>query len=643
MDDWGPPSDRAVLSYRDFQTPGVVVQLGEAIYRTTGRTVGEGGMGVAYLIERRELGRRETTRAVAKLYWDQLLEHVEKDPVAQAHFEHNVQVLARLQQIDDLHLMPIFAAERLDKNFLVISPYLGEPLATLIDQDMSPRQRLGLVLQAARGLRTLHDHHIVHNDFTPHNILVGDPESHAAVLFDFDLAVATDLVGNESYLDHYSERIVGAPEYSVSPEVLDPILIRQPIAPQRDIYAVGTTLFSMFTEASIYGDAPDLASLLRKINEGVVRCGVSYIDFPDEVPREIRGIVVRCLERDPADRYPTTSALIRDLERAHDLLSPKSRSRFRTTLDYVHVDRSVKLKDVIETRADHSIEPDEVRRAQGILQRFGYLLEKSLGRVKDHTIYVAVPDPTLVVTGRFKGPNTYRKVVTLIDLRDREDSEEYIVEWMGCIMPILETVRAGHLTALHRVAVDRPSASLILFSEHVDDPRFGPGLEGEELGLREALGLGLIIIDQVARLHEHGLAHNNVRLESLVFKGYPKTGEAEPLFVGLVEPSFAGEDLLRDVQRLADIISKLIHPASIAEAGPEHRPRVQRLAEDLRAIATGTVGLGPIAGLRKKLGDCLASLDDNFGLVREHGGDPVGYARVLVRHSLYRRLWKSKP
>ncbi len=639
--DWGMPRDLSSLTAGHFEMSGEVFRAGDDLYRTTGESVGEGGMGVAYFVDRQEAGGR-ATRAVAKLYWSHLIERTDHDPVARRHFEHNLEVLRRVRGIHDLHLMPLWATESIEDNFLVISPYKGEPLATLLDEELSPQERVGMVLQATRGLRTLHAHSIVHNDFTPHNILVGGADEQT-VLFDFDLSVATDLLQEPTYQGHFDGRVIGSPEFSVSPEVLDPLLVRGPIAPQRDIYAVGTTLWSMFTDASIYGDVPDLAALLARIAGGMVKNGVSSIEFPEEVPRPVRAIIARCMELDPGDRYPDTGALILDLERAHTQLSPRSRSRFRTTLGYVQPERGVKLSDVIDRRVNPSVTADEIRRVQSVLQRFGYLVERSLGRVKGHPIFVVAPDPNLVITGRFRGVNTYRKIVTCIDVRDRDDADDYLLEWTGFVMPILDSVRTQHLTALHRVEVDRPSGSLLLFSEHIADPRFGGDLADQELSLREGLGLGFIVVDQVARLHEHGLAHNNVALSSLLFKGYARTGEAYPFFVGLVDPSFAGEDLLRDVQRLAGMAAGFLHPSAVAEAGPDHRRQVEELTGELSSISQGAVALPPVDRLRHEIGDALAAVEPNFGVVREHDGDPVGFAHMMIGCALYRRLWKSKP
>ncbi|HTM19715.1 MAG TPA: protein kinase [Kofleriaceae bacterium] len=637
MDDWGEAIDLDQMTVEMFRLPGTVFTTGEATYRTTGEAIGEGGMGVALLLERRVPGRADS-RAVAKLYWDELLARVGRDPIAQKHFEHNTEVLRRLSRIDDIHLMPIYCAHAIGENFLIISPFLGQPLTTVIDEEMSPRERVGLVLQAVRGLRTLHEHGVVHSDFTPHNILVGDPREHAAVLFDFDLSVAVDLIDGASYHEHYQGRIVGSPEFSLVPELLDPVLVRVPVSPLRDLYAVGTTLYSMFTDVSIYGDSPDLATLLRKIADGVVRGGVATFDFPDEIPRPLRAVITRCLERDPAQRYPDTQALVHDLERAHAQLSTRNRSRFRTTLTYVHGERTVGLKAVIEERSDPTVTPEEIRLAQSALQRQGYIVERSLGRVKGHPIYVAAPEPTLVLTGRFNGPNTYRKIVTAIDLGARPDGDTLAADWLERIGPVLAQVRTEHLTPLHRVAVDEPTARLLLFSEYLDDVRFGTDLAQCELELHEALALGVIAADQVARLHEHGLAHGNVGLEALLFKGFAADAECSPLLVGLVEPTFEPADRLRDVQRLAAMVCELLPPSVSAEA----TGGFARVATELDNIAHGVAAVPSIAGLAERIRRALGHLDDNFAVLCEHAGDPVAYARLLVRHTLYRRLWSPR-
>lgn len=643
--DWRDARDVSALATVDLETPGVTFRAGDTFYRTTGERLGHGGMGHAWHLDQVRANDPRTHRAVAKVFRWEFVYQLRQDPEARRHMQHNLAVLERIQGLRALHVLPVLCSQPLVDNHLMITPFAGESLVSLVLQDqLTYVERVGMLIQAVRGLRALHDQHIVHGDFTLRNILVASkPDgSRGAILFDFDLSIALDLLGPISYAEHYQGRIVGAPEYSLTPEQLDGVLEQTPLSPRRDIYAVGTALYNLFSDASVYGEAEDLPSLLLHIAEGVVRQGESRIAFPDEVPEEIRPVILGCLERDPEHRIPDASALIRLLERAQKQLaaaSPAASGRFRTTLSYVQVSRTPKgLKDLYDARVDPSVSLDEIRGMHAALARQGYLLEKSLGRVKGRAIYLATPDPTLVATGRFQEENAYKKIVTAIDMRGRPDADAFLGMWLGRIVPVLETVRRGFLTALHKVVVDRPGGHLLLFSEFLDDPRFGTDLVKKELALDETLGLGLILANQVARLHEHGLAHNNVTLSSLLFKCLRETGQVKPVLVGLVEPSFAPEALEDDVRRLAAMILDFFRPARIEEETPEARPVLHELVGWLAGIA-GTAPTDGISGLMARVGNGLASIDANFDILRRHGGEPVAYAYTLTRHSLYRHLW----
>jgi serine/threonine protein kinase len=644
MTDWGPARDIATLSAMELEGEGAVFHSGPHLFRTTGEHVGQGGMGSAHLLQHRKQGDKRIGRAVAKIYRWEFLVQLKDDPTARRHFEHNLEVLSRVQAMANLHLLPILVSQRLETNHVIVTPHAGEPLVRCVLEDKLPaKDRVRLLLQAVRGLRALHDHQVLHGDFTLRNILVdlSAAGSETAVLFDFDLSVALDRLGPISYQDHYDGRIVGAPEYSVPPELLDPILLASPVSPRRDVYAVGTALFNLFTDASVYGEVNDLPSLLQCIADGVVRKGDSRVPFPDDVPVPICEVINRCLERDPLDRYADGVDLVRAIELAHGRMNAKAVTRFHSTLDYVHTAAKTKLKDIFEKRPDETVTIDDIREMQATLSRYGYLLEKSLGKVKDYPIYLAAPDPMLVATGRFQEANTYRKIVTCIDLRDRNDADAYVAIWLGRIKPILDGVRAAHLTALHRVAMDRPSGRLLLFSEYLDDARFGTDLAAHDLTLEEVLGLSLILCAQIGQLHAEGLAHNNVMLASLILKGIKETGEAKPMLVGLVEPSFDKRAVLRDVRRLAGMVFSLLRPARVAEQTLEIRAPLLDLIACLDGVARGRVTCSTLLDLQGRIDDGLALLDANFDLIRRHGGAPLAYAQLLTQRALYRRLWLS--
>lgn len=626
MDDAAPAArDASTLVGADLETAGVVFQAGDLVCRTTGERVGAGGMGNAWYLDVWRPGDVKPARGVGKTFRWEYLVQLARDPEARRHYEHNLEVLERIQKIRELHLLPVLLSRPLRDNHLVVMPYGGDSMVSLVASDeVSPRDKVSLLIQAVRGLRALHDHGIVHGDFTLRNVLVTTRSDgrRTAVLFDFDLSLALDRLGGVTYAQHYRGRIVGSPEYSLTPEQLDPVLERLPVTIQRDIYAVGTALYALFTDASVYGDVADLPALLEAIAEGVVRQGRSRVRYPDTMPEPLRDVVNTCLERDPAHRFQDSTALIRALELALQSLGDRP-ARRTTTLAYVQVPRATP-RDAFPHAA---------------LARHGYVLERSLGRVKEHAIYLAQPDPDLVATGRFPEVNAYRKIVTAIPFAARPDADAFLEEWVGRIVPVLEHVRRGFLTALYRVVVDRPSGHLLLFSEYLDDPRFGTDLEPHELALEEALALGLIIAHQVSRLHAHGLAHNNVTLRSLLFKRLPDSGQVRAVFVGLVDPSFAPDALADDVRRLAGMIRALIRPGRLTAAEPAARPALLGLVAWLDAVELGDVVTPTIGELLGALGDGLARVERNFDVVRRYGGDPIRFAELLIRHSLYRYLW----
>jgi hypothetical protein len=87
------------------------------------------------------------------------------------------------------------------------------------------------------------------------------------------------------------------------------------------------------------------------------------------------------------------------------------------------------------------------------------------------------------------------------------------------------------------------------------------------------------------------------------------------------------------------VLLALIRRSRINEAAPEHRPRLDEMMSWLQGLERGESAAPTIGQLLDILGQCLALVDDNFGVIRRGGGDILGYATVLTRHSLYRYLW----
>jgi hypothetical protein len=319
-----------------------------------------------------------------------------------------------------------------------------------------------------------------------------------------------------------------------------------------------------------------------------------------------------------------------------------TRSTFHQTLRYVPLNDASRIRAVFSARTDQSVAMQMLEVADAALARHGYQIQRSLGKVKGHAIFVAAPIPVLVASGQFPDSNTYPKVVTAIDVSGIRDAEHHVDLWLGGYLPILRTVRHGLMTSLFRVVYDEPCQHLLLFTEYVADARFGTDLEGHNLALEEAFGLGYIVCRQVLRLHRRGLAHNNVGPDTLMFKGIQSMLQVRPAMVGLVDPSFDRGRMADDVRNVAGLVHSWLRPTRIEILPEGQRQRIRDVRQRLKSIATDPEVMPPLSdSLTDLMAYALGTIDENFDILRSHGGNLETYSLRLIEHALYARLWTT--
>ncbi|MEO8554436.1 MAG: hypothetical protein ABI678_30885, partial [Kofleriaceae bacterium] len=442
---------------------------------------------------------------------------------------------------------------------------------------------------------------------------------------------------------YYKGRIFGSPGWSVAPETIDQALMDTGINTSLDIYAIGGALHGLFTEKLLYGEADDMWALLIRIAEGVVVGGRSKVVYPETVPEKLRGIIEGCLERDPNQRFPSVAAVAEQLRgmlrELPDETKRESKRRLKTSAE----DDKAKAVDLVAaSTADPSITSDMVKAAEAAVYQWGYNVERALGRVRGHPIFLAAPRQELVASGEFPDANIFPKLVTVIDLTRVADPRAFVESWQRYFWPILKRVRQGLLTSLHKVIYDAATSTLLLFSEYVDDPRFGERMNDADLHIDGALALGFVVIRQVAALHEHGMAHNNISPGALLFKGVTETRAVVPAMIGLVEPAMGAEAMAGDCRALSGMILTWLRPNRIAALHVRIKPMFEALRAKLDSWAFDKTAPAPaIDQLVALLSDALALVDFNFSVLRDAGGDLQEYALLLISLRLYHLLWPN--
>ena len=645
---WSETVSIGTLTSSDLTKADEVFRYNRYLYRTLGAHLSAGGMGTVYELERRDDQTGAIEAVVGKVFHSNYLFQLRTDEVTRRDHHNNLAAMARIAAIEHPNVLPTYVSAPIADNYLFVTPRMGKTLLEAISvHALTPRARVKLLVQALEGLSTLHQARLIHRDFTLRNILV-DQGGNVAYLFDFDLSMALDDVGNNNYRNYYKGRIFGSPGWSVAPETIDQGLMDMPINTSLDIYAIGGAIHGLFTDQLLYGPADDMWALLIRIAEGVVIGGKSKVFYPDAFPPQLKKTIEGCLERDPSQRFPSVGAVVQELRSVMRELPDETRASNKRIQSAPIEDKPKSVEQVASkvasTANDPSITRDVVSKAETAVFAWGYQVEKSLGRVRGHAIFFASPRQDLVQSGQFPDSNVFPKLVTVIDLTRVPDPRGFVESWQQYYWPILKRVRQGLLTSLHKVIYDANSGSLLLFSEYVDDPRFGDRIAELDIHVDAALALGFLVIRQVAALHEQNMAHNNITPGALLFKGVVATRTVVPAMVGLVEPAMGAEPMAGDCRALAGMILTWLRPNRVAALHIRIKPLFEALRSKLSAWAFDANTPTPtIDQLMALISDALSLVDFNFSVLRDSGGDLQEYGLLLVSLRLYHLLWPTPP
>jgi serine/threonine protein kinase len=292
------------------------------------REIGRGGMGVVYEALQRSLNRKVALKVLpfAAALDARHLQRFKNEAQAAAclHHPHIVPVFGvgcergvhyyAMQLIDGQTLATLIAGLRETGGwpvFLEVQPTTLVPEAdtssrTLASTERAPLDRAHfrrvavLGIQAAEALDHAHALGIVHRDIKPGNLMVDDRGGVwvtdfglAYIQSDARLTMTGDLVGTLRYM---------SPEQALARRVVDH---------RADIYSLGATLYELLTlEPAFRGN--DRQELLRQI---AFEEPTPPRRLNRAVPAELETIVVKAMEKNPAERYATTKELADDLRR----------------------------------------------------------------------------------------------------------------------------------------------------------------------------------------------------------------------------------------------------------------------------------------------------------------------------------------
>jgi serine/threonine-protein kinase len=266
-------------------------------YRLKGQ-IGAGGMGVVFLAEHQLLKRPCAIKLIAP---DRA-----GDPRALARFEREVRTTARLSHPNTVEIYDYGRTE--DGTFYYVMELLnGLSLADLVARHgpVSPGRAIFLIRQACGALAEAHACGLVHRDLKPANIFA----ARRGHLYDFVKLLDFGLVLHppDSFAAEPSREghVAGSPQYMAPEQATGEVRLDA----RTDLYGLGAVAYFLLTGRAPFSGATAMAVMIAVARDHVVPPS----QYRTGLPADLERIVLRCLAKSPADRYPDASMLDQDL------------------------------------------------------------------------------------------------------------------------------------------------------------------------------------------------------------------------------------------------------------------------------------------------------------------------------------------
>jgi serine/threonine protein kinase len=267
--------------------PGTLI---DGRYEVT-RLLGRGGMAEVYLAHDRLLDRPVAVKV--------LREHLKGDDQLLTRFRREARAAAGLSHRNIVSVHDV-GVDR-EAPYIVMELVRGRTLADVLAEQgpFSPDRVAEVGEASASALAVAHQAGIVHRDVKPGNVML--TEEGETKLLDFGIANAVRWT-----------KLTDAPAVQGTAEYMAPERIRgEPADRRSDIYSLGVVLYEMATGRPPFaGDSP-LAIAYRHIEEAPPPPQAVRPDLPDG----LSSILLRCLAKQPGDRYGRAEDLAADLGR----------------------------------------------------------------------------------------------------------------------------------------------------------------------------------------------------------------------------------------------------------------------------------------------------------------------------------------
>lgn len=259
--------------------------------------VGKGGMGVLY--------RAQDTVLERDVALKMMLVDFTHDASTRERFQREARAVARLQHRNVVTIHELGEVE--GTPYIVMELLGGRDLDALLKSGvpLTMVQKLEIAAQLCEGLAYAHEQGIVHRDIKPGNVRV--LEDGTVKILDFGIAKFAQSSVTQT------GSVMGTPSYMAPEQIMG-----QPVDGRSDLFSAGVLLYELLAGTKPFqGDSP--TAVVYQIMNGEP---VPLENYVKGVPEAINQIVMRSLQKDPAQRYQKAKEMASDLQMVRAMLDP---------------------------------------------------------------------------------------------------------------------------------------------------------------------------------------------------------------------------------------------------------------------------------------------------------------------------------